>query len=100
MYIVSGCMGSMAIPLTPKFGKRSVLVLHVVPLSVDFHNPPAGAPAKMVFGAVAVIKKNAMYFGSVGMPFSLNHASSDDTRNRCANFVNTFNGQTNVGQRK
>ena len=54
----------------------------------------------VVFGAVAVIKKNTMHFGSVGMPFSLNDASSDDTRNRCANFVNTFNSQTNVRQRK
>jgi hypothetical protein len=41
-----------------------------------------------------------MHFGSVGMPFSLNDASSDDTRNSCANFVNTFNSKTNVGQGK
>jgi hypothetical protein len=54
----------------------------------------------MVFGAVAVIKKNTMHFGSVGMPFSLNHASSDDTRNGRANFVNTFNSKTNIGQGK
>jgi hypothetical protein len=54
----------------------------------------------MVFSAVTVIKKNTMHFGSVGMPFSLDDASSDDTRNGRSNFVNTFNSQTNVGQRK
>ena len=54
----------------------------------------------MVFGAVAVIKKNTMHFGRVGMTFGLNHSCGNDTRNSCTNFVDTFNGQTNIGQRK
>ena len=37
-------VGSMAIPETPICGRWSVSGDQLTPLSMDFHNPPAGAP--------------------------------------------------------
>jgi hypothetical protein len=42
----------------------------------------------MVFGAVAVIKKNTMHFGSVGMPFSLPTLSTLSTAKPMSDNVN------------
>ena len=41
-------VGSIKIALTPRFGNKSVFVDQLRPSSVDFHNPPAGDPAKSV----------------------------------------------------
>ena len=52
MYMMSGFVGSIAMSLTPKTGSVSVRVRQVVPPSVVFHNPPAGAPIQNVFASV------------------------------------------------
>jgi hypothetical protein len=54
----------------------------------------------MMFGAITIIKKDTMNFGCIGVTLGLNHPGSNHPSDCGAYFVNTFNGQTNVGQSK
>ena len=47
-YIIFVLTGFIARSEQPITAKSSVFVDHVLPPSVDFHNPPEGAPAKIV----------------------------------------------------
>src|SRR5580698_8109376 len=48
-YMILGCTGSYTISETPSEANVSVLVLQLKPPSVDFHKPPVGLPAHIVF---------------------------------------------------
>ena len=50
----------------------------------------------MMFGAITIIKKDAMYFGGIGMTLRFNDPRGDHTRHSCANFFNTFNSKTDI----
>ena len=51
-------VGSIATSLVPITVRKSVFVVHVPPPLVDFHNPPAAAPAQMLFTLVGSIRTN------------------------------------------
>ncbi|CAB4535971.1 unannotated protein [freshwater metagenome] len=55
-----------------------------------------GPTPHVVFGAITIIKKDAMYFGGIGMSFSFNNTRGDHARHSCANFFNTFNSKTDI----